>query len=196
MTSKFLFEISRENGVGLFTWVVVVVTEDTVVVVDVVVVFFVVDVELVSDGQVDGQKPYSPSRWVPTLKLGVISSDVSLCQWFIVHDLSCSADVASNIQHILFCDQHHNFKPCGGSRAPGRGFSNGGASVVDDPKVAEREDAGLAGTRTGGCCAGGHLSFLVSFQFSPFSYSVFKYLHNCTTKHFHCDHLQTSISSA
>ena len=86
----------------LVTWVVVVVTEDTVVVVDVVVVFFVVAVELVSDGQVDGQKPYSPSRWVPTLKLGVISSDVSLCQWFIVHDLSCSADVASNIQHILF----------------------------------------------------------------------------------------------
>ena len=115
MTSKFLFEISRENGVGLFTWVVVVVTEDTVVVVDVVVMFVVVAVELVSDRQVDGQKPYSPSRWVPTLKLGVISSDGSLCQWFIVHDLSCSADVASNIQHILFCDQHHNFKPCGGS---------------------------------------------------------------------------------
>ena len=42
MTSKFLFEISRENGVGLFTWVVVVVTEDTVVVVDVVAAVVVV----------------------------------------------------------------------------------------------------------------------------------------------------------
>ena len=93
MTSKFLFEISRENGVGLFTWVVVVVTEDTVVVVDVVVVFFVVAVELVSDGQVDGQKPYSPSMWVPALKLGVMSypvmGDYVYCARFILFCRYC-----------------------------------------------------------------------------------------------------------
>ena len=54
------------------TWVVVVVTDDTVVVVVVVVVVAVVVVvvvalEVVSAGQVDGQKPYSPSMWVPAL---------------------------------------------------------------------------------------------------------------------------------
>ena len=93
MTSKFLFEISRENGVGLFTWVVVVVTEDTVVVVDVVVMFVVVAVELVSDGQVDGQKPYSPSMWVPALKLGVMSypvmGDYVYCARFILFCRYC-----------------------------------------------------------------------------------------------------------
>ena len=60
----------------MFTCVVVVVTDDAVVVVDAVVVFVVVAVELVSDGQVDGQKPYSPSMWVPALKLGVMSYPV------------------------------------------------------------------------------------------------------------------------
>ena len=60
----------------LFTWVVVVVTEEpvvvvvVVVVVEVVVVVVVVAVEVVSDGQVDGQNPYSPSMWVPALLVG------------------------------------------------------------------------------------------------------------------------------
>ena len=50
------------------------VTDDTVVVVVVVVVVVeevvvvvVVALEVVSAGQVDGQKPYSPSIWVPAL---------------------------------------------------------------------------------------------------------------------------------
>ena len=49
------------------------VTDDTVVVVvvvvvEVVVVVVVVALEVVSAGQVDGQKPYSPSIWVPALE--------------------------------------------------------------------------------------------------------------------------------
>ena len=55
------------------TWVVVVVTVVVVVVVVVVVevvvvVVVVVALEVVSAGQVDGQKPYSPSIWVPALQ--------------------------------------------------------------------------------------------------------------------------------
>jgi len=59
------------------TWVVVVVTDDAVVVVVVVVVVVevvvvvVVALEVVSAGQVDGQKPYSPSMWVPVLVVDV-----------------------------------------------------------------------------------------------------------------------------
>ena len=68
----------------MFTCVVVVVTDDAVVVVVVLVVVVVVvvfvvvvvAVEVVSDGQVDGQKPYSPSMWVPALKLGFMSYPV------------------------------------------------------------------------------------------------------------------------
>jgi len=57
---------------------VVVVTEETVVVVvvvvvvvEVVVVVVVVAVDVVSDGQVDGQNPYSPSMWLPALVVEV-----------------------------------------------------------------------------------------------------------------------------
>jgi len=58
------------------TWVVVVVTVVVVVVVVVVVevvvvVVVVVALEVVSAGQVDGQKPYSPSIWVPALVVDV-----------------------------------------------------------------------------------------------------------------------------
>jgi len=62
------------------TCVVVLVTDDTVVVVvvvvvvvEVVVVVVVVVVveEVVSAGQVEGQKPYSPSIWVPELVVDV-----------------------------------------------------------------------------------------------------------------------------
>ena len=51
---------------------VVVVVVVVVVEVVVVVVVVVVALEVVSAGQVDGQKPYSPSMWVPALKLGVM----------------------------------------------------------------------------------------------------------------------------
>ena len=56
-------------------------------------------------------------------------------------------------------------------------MSNGGASVVDDPEVAEREDAGLAGTGTRACCAGRNLGFCSHYNLlifslqKPFSFS-------------------------
>ena len=48
--------------------VVVIVVVVVVEVVVVVVVVVVVALEVVSAGQVDGQKPYSPSIWVPALE--------------------------------------------------------------------------------------------------------------------------------
>jgi len=70
--------VVKVPGVQLVdAWVVVVVTEEpvvvvvVVVVVEVVVVVVVVAVEVVSDGQVDGQNPYSPSMWVPALVVEV-----------------------------------------------------------------------------------------------------------------------------
>merc|ERR1712110_1132992 len=52
------------------------------------------------------------------------------------------------------------FKPGGGSRAPGSRLADGGASVVDDPQVPEREHAGLAGTGARACRACRHLNRL------------------------------------
>jgi len=87
----------------LFTWVVVVVTEEpvvvvvVVVVVEVVVVVVVVAVEVVSDGQVDGQNPYSPSMWVPALLVGglyqVMEDEAS-----VIHNLQPPKSVIHNLQ--------------------------------------------------------------------------------------------------